>query len=138
MEQNTAHRAADTITALLRAHVSDEPSDIDIHDAIAARDDIRELAYELEDDRTHSFDVGDYAIDDTEPTPSPEVNTVEIVELIDQRADEFVVEETGKTVSEHKHNRYYPDDDLVVAGVYPNMGDPDRVWHFPESRLRQA
>lgn len=93
---------------------------------------------EYKDKTAHSFEVGDYAIDDIEPTPSPEVNTVEIVGLTNERANEFVVEETGKTVSEHKHNRYYPEDDLVVKGVYPNMGDPDKVWHFPESRLRKA
>jgi hypothetical protein len=81
----------------------------------------------------HKFDVGDYALDSAEPTPSPEANTVQIVELFDKRADEFVVEDTGKTVAEH--NSWYPDDDLVVAGVYPHMGNPDRVWHFPESRL---
>lgn len=84
-------------------------------------------------ERSHSVEVGEYYIDDTEPTPSPEANTVEVVELIDQRADEFVIEETGNTVAEH--NGWYPDDDLVVAGRYPNMGK-DRIWHFPESRLR--
>jgi hypothetical protein len=87
---------------------------------------------------SHSFDVGDYAIDGVEPTPSPEVNTVRVVELIDQRADEFVVEDTGKVVSEHQHNHHYPDDDLVVAAVYPNMGKTGEVWHFPESRLRRS
>lgn len=85
----------------------------------------------------HTHNVGEYVIDDYEPTPSPEVNTVRVVELFNQRADEFVVdEETGKTVADCENNRFYPDDDLVVAGVYPNMGDPDKVWHFPESRLR--
>lgn len=84
-------------------------------------------------ERSHSVEVGEYYTDDTEPTPSPEANTLKVVELINQRADEFVIEETGKTVSEH--NWYYPNDDLVVAARYPNMGD-DRIWHFPESRLR--
>lgn len=83
----------------------------------------------------HKFEVGDYALDDTEPTPSPEANTVRITKLIDARADEHVIEETGKTVAEH--NPYYPTDDAVVAGVYPNMGG-DKTFHFPESRLRDV
>lgn len=84
---------------------------------------------------THSFDVGDHALDGQEPTPSPEANTVRIVELTGQRADEFVIEETGQTVAEHENNQFYPSSDPVVAGVYPNMSS-DKVWHFPESRLR--
>lgn len=83
----------------------------------------------------HSFDVGDYALDSREPTPSPEANTVEILELTNTRADEFTVEETGKTVAEH--NEFYPEDDPVVAGHYPHMGG-DKVFHFPESRLREV
>lgn len=87
------------------------------------------------DEIQHSFEVGDYATDGNEPTPSPEVNTVEIVELIDARADEFEIEETGETVADH--NPGYPSDDPVVAGRYPNMGG-DQVWHFPESRLYEV
>ena len=136
MEQQTARRAADTITELLQAHVSDSSSDIDVHQAMAVRDDLRELAEgspESGGEISHSFEVGDYATDDTEPTASPEVNTVEIVGLVDKRADECVIEETGKTVAEH--NEWYPEDDAVVKGVYPNMSS-EKVWHFPESRLR--
>lgn len=84
---------------------------------------------------THKFSVGDYALDSDEPTPSPEANTVEIVELKDARADEFTIEETGKTVAEH--NPYRPSDDPVVAGIYPHMGG-DKTFHFPESRLRDV
>lgn len=87
-----------------------------------------------QDDITHKFDEGDYGVDKTEPTPSPEANTVEILELVDARADEFTVEETGKTVAEH--NQFYPDDDPVVRGHYPHMGG-DKEFHFPESRLRE-
>jgi hypothetical protein len=79
--------------------------------------------------------VGDFTIDDTEPTPSPEVNTVKVVEVTDIRADEYTVEETGKTVAEH--NPSYPDTDRVVGGTYPNMSGGNMVWYFPESRLRK-
>jgi len=136
MEQQTARRAADTITQLLEAHVSDSSSTVDVHEAMAVRDDLRELSNrspESGGEINHSFEVDEYAIDDTEPTASPEVNTVQIVELVDKRANEHVIEETGKTVAEH--NEWYPDDDPVVKGVYPHMSS-DKVWHFPESRLR--
>lgn len=86
-------------------------------------------------DINHKFDVGDYALDKNEPTPSPEANTVKIVDLIDKRAYEYMIEETRKTVAEH--NPTYPWNDPVVVGRYPNM-DPDKKWHFPESRLRSA
>ena len=43
MEQHTAHNGADVITQLLKAHVSDEAEQIDVHEAIAVRDELREL-----------------------------------------------------------------------------------------------
>ena len=135
MEQHTARRAADTITQLLQAHVSDSASTVDVHEAMAVRDELRELSNrspELRGEINHSFEVGDYAVDDAEPTASPEMNMVEIVELVDKRADEHVIEETGKTVAEH--NEWYPDDDPVVKGIYTNMSS-EKAWHFPESRL---
>lgn len=86
----------------------------------------------------HDFEKGDYAEDKQEPTPSPEANTVKILELTHKRADEHLVKETGKTVSEHKNNQYYPDDDPVVIGHYPHMnGNNDKTFAFPESRLRK-
>jgi hypothetical protein len=140
MEPETLHDAADSLTELLKAHVSDDAEPIDVIDAIAARDDLRELAYELEDDNSddepeHVHDVGDYLLDRYEPTPSPEANTVEVVELTGERADEFMTDE-GVVVSEYQNNAPYPDDDLVVGGRYPNMSG-DRIFHFPESRLME-
>lgn len=74
------------------------------------------------------------ADDLTEPTPSPEANMVRVIELTNQRADEYVIEGLGKTV--HEYNDYYCDpDDLVVIGVYPNMGGNNEKFAFPESRL---
>jgi hypothetical protein len=55
--------------------------------------------------------------------------------LTGERADEFVTDE-GTVVSEYENNAPYPDDDLVVAGRYPNMGGY-KVFHFPESRLME-
>lgn len=57
------------------------------------------------------------------------------------RADEHVIEATGKTVAEHDTNERYSADDLVVDVVY--LGDKlrnrePRVYAFPYSRLRQV
>lgn len=85
---------------------------------------------------SHKFSEGDMADDLTEPTPSPEANMVRILELTNKRADEYVIEGVGKTVDEY--NDYYCNpDDLVVIGVYPNMGGTDEKFAFPESRLRK-
>jgi hypothetical protein len=84
---------------------------------------------------THKFRQGEYVVDTTEPTPSGEANMVEILETTGQRADEYFIDETGKTVAEH--NTYLPNDDLVVVGQYPHMGS-DKEFAFPESRLRRV
>lgn len=132
MERELADEAADAIDTLFEAALSDRPvSTPDLRRFLQVADRLRETE---DSGVTHSLEVGDVLIDGREPTPSPEVNTVRVVELTHQRADEFETEE-GKVVSEYKHNRFYPNDDPVVAGVYPNMSD-DKVWHFPESRLR--
>jgi hypothetical protein len=136
-DTNPAREAADAITILVTEIIESERShsDVPIDDMLEIRDDVRELGRDLNENIDHKFSVGDYVIDGSEPTPSPEANIVEVVELIDQRADEFVIEDTGTTVAEE--NEWYPEDDPVVAGSYPNMGNPEKVWHFPESRLRR-
>lgn len=80
------------------------------------------------------FSEGDYALDRQEPTPSPEMNTVEVVDVTDIPANEFYIEETGLFVSEHDKNKAYHAGDRVIAAQYTNM-DTDKVYHFPESRL---
>lgn len=42
--------------------------------------------------QSHKFCEGDFALDKDEPTPSPEANTVQILELTNQKADEYIVE----------------------------------------------
>jgi hypothetical protein len=64
----------------------------------------------------HKFSTDDYALDKDEPTPSPEANTVQILELTNKISSEYVVEETGDTVKEH--NEIWCDgDELVVIGT---------------------
>jgi len=58
-----------------------------------------------------------------------------------ERADEYVVESAGCTVSEYETNAGYPGDDLVVEASY--LGDTvrretPRVYGFPHSRLAKT
>lgn len=86
--------------------------------------------------KSHEFSEGDIAEDLNEPTPSPEANMVKILETTGKRADEFVIENLGKTV--YEYNDYFCNrDDLVVIGVYPNMSGKNEKFAFPESRLRK-
>jgi len=100
---------------------------------MAVRDDLREAAYALETEPVYDVEVGEHYIDGQEPTPSPEVNTVEVVGLVGERANEYETDE-GKLICDYSKNRFYPDDDPVVACKYPNMSS-DKVWHMPQSRL---
>ena len=82
----------------------------------------------------HQFEEGDCLSDKQEPTPSPEKNLVLVLEVTGKRADEYVVEETGKTVYEHNKRWCDTGDEPVVIGAYTNMDD-DKEFAFPESRL---
>jgi len=82
----------------------------------------------------HLFDEGDYALDQHEPTSSREKNTVRVIELTNQQANEYETDDQC-LVSEYKTNSPYPEDDAVVIGKYPHMSG-NREYAFPESRLR--
>jgi hypothetical protein len=83
-----------------------------------------------------SFSEGDFLIDETSPTPSPEANTVQVTSVTDIKASDYMVEETGKTVAEH--NEFYPKDDRVIIGYYPHMSGDNKEFAFPESRLSRV
>ncbi len=64
-----------------------------------------------------------------------------VARVVGERADEYVIEATGRTVAEHDTNGGYPDDDLVVEVTY--LGDATRredprIYAFPYSRLRRT
>ena len=64
-----------------------------------------------------------------------------VVDVPDERADEYVIEATGRTVADHDTNEGYPTDDPVVEVVYPADGETDaderRRYAFPHSRLEE-
>ena len=140
-EKQRLHRAADEMTELIKAHVSDKPEDVDVYEAMCARDDLRQIAEEVsyENDNSpefcHELQVGDFANDAHEPTPSPEKNVVKVVELTETPANEYETGD-GKTVAEYDTNKFYDEESPVVKGVYPNMSS-EKVWAFPEERLEQ-
>ncbi|WP_246984693.1 SWIM zinc finger family protein [Halorientalis marina] len=68
-------------------------------------------------------------------------DTLVVRRVRSDRADEYVIEATGKTVAAHETNERYPANDLVVDVVY--LGDElrnrePRVYAFPYSRLRRV
>lgn len=126
MEENVAHRAADTITKLLKAHLDDGPSKIDIHDAMAVRDDIRELASELEENSGYQMPaVGDTMYDGNCP--------VTIEEVTDYTAELYHIEDgDGPSVAQYRENEEYDPHSPVVKVTYPGG---ERVYAMPLDRL---
>jgi hypothetical protein len=121
------------------------PADMSISELVSGDQRLIEIREPATDNSTEtiedteeqpSFTEGDFALDGTDPTPSPEANTVYITEVTDMKASEYMVEETGKTVAEH--NEFYPSDDRVVVGYYPHMSGDNTEFAFPESRLRRV
>jgi len=125
MEHQIAHRAADTITKLLKAHIDESASDVDIHQAVAVRDDIRELAREIESDNYQIPEVGDTMYDGRCP--------VDIVEVTDYTADIYHID--GKedvAVSEYKNNRQHDPKSPIVKVTYPGT---EKKYALPLDRL---
>jgi len=64
-----------------------------------------------------------------------------VADVLDDRADEYVIDATGDTVVEHETNDGYPTDDLVVEATYLSAAarsDEPRRYAFPHSRLRRT
>lgn len=81
------------------------------------------------------LDDGDVAVD------RETADTLVVRRVHPDRADEYVIEATGRTVAAHDTNEDYPADDIVVEAVYLGdqlRNDDPRVYAFPYSRLRQV
>ncbi|WP_262179476.1 SWIM zinc finger family protein [Haloarcula laminariae] len=64
-----------------------------------------------------------------------------VARVLDERADERVVEATGETVAEYERNDGYPADDPVVEATYlsdARGSNPSRRYAFPRSRLERT
>jgi len=61
-----------------------------------------------------------------------------VARVLDERADEHVIQATGETVAEYERNDGYPVDDAVVEATYLSAvrrSRPARRYAFPRSRL---
>lgn len=61
-----------------------------------------------------------------------------VARVLDERADEWVIEVTGETVAEYERNDGYPPGDRVVEATYLSDwrgSKPSRRYAFPRSRL---
>lgn len=133
MEQHKLRRAADTMNELLKAHVSDSAESVDVHDAIAARDDLRQLAEELEN--TYELpQVGDVLKDPCSPSMFGD-GQVEITEVHpNQRSDMFQINIRNRWTTVAEENPGQPADAPVVEGQY--VDGSDKEYAFPVTRLR--
>jgi hypothetical protein len=64
-----------------------------------------------------------------------------VVGVAAERADEWVVEASGKAIADYETNDGYPTDDIVVEATYLTdalRSDRPRRYSFPHSRLRRA
>jgi hypothetical protein len=59
-----------------------------------------------------------------------------VARVTDRRADETLVTAADCTVADYPTNDGYPPEDLVVEATY--LGDGDRRYSFPRSRLRRT
>jgi len=64
-------------------------------------------------------------------------NRLVVARVLDERADEHVIEATGETVAEYERNDGYPADDSVVEATYltDTRRSTPRRYAFPRSRL---
>ncbi|MFC6974931.1 SWIM zinc finger family protein [Halomicroarcula sp. GCM10025709] len=64
-----------------------------------------------------------------------------VVRVTDDRADERIIESTGRSVAAHETNEGYPATDLVVDAVYLPAAvreESPREYAFPHSRLERT
>lgn len=129
MEQQIAHRAADTITQLLKAHLDEGAAEIDLHEAMAARDDVRELAEKLAEQGEYELpEVGDTMYDGNCP--------VDVVEVTDYTARLYHIENgDGPRVSEYETNADCDPQAPVVKVTYPGG---DMAYPMPLDRLSRS
>lgn len=125
--EDTVRRAVETINELLAAHVTTGPSDVDVHRAMAVRDDLREL------EPTADYDVPEVG-DVLNDPESPNVfgsGDVRVTEVTDVPAHEFTIPGLCRTVAQT--NPDHPADAPVVAASY--VDGSDKEYHFPVTRL---
>lgn len=93
---------------------------------------------ELIQESNYVIENGDWVFDKSPPTWSEDAPNLQVIEVTDMRADEYVIEEADlfkpeETVADA--NPSYPSDDRVILCRFGDQMDSDEPYAYPESRL---
>lgn len=109
-----------------------------IHSRSDDSDDTQKNGVELIQETMYAIEEGDWVFDKSPPSWSEDAPNLQVIEVTDMRADEYVIEEkafmpSSKTVA--GDNPEYPSDDRVVLCRFGDQMDSDEPYAYPESRL---
>jgi len=100
-------------------------------------DDTQKNGVELIQETMYAIEEGDWVFDMNPPPWSEDAPNLQVVEVTDMRADEYVIQENmfepDSTVADA--NPEYPSDDRVVLCRFGDQMDSDEPYAYPESRL---
>jgi hypothetical protein len=110
----------------MKAHIDDGPTDVNLHEAMAVRDDLRELAEQLSEESKYDMpEVGDTMYDGRCP--------VDVVEVTDYTAELYHIENgDGVSVAQYRENEDYDPQSPVVKVTYPSG---EKEYAMPLARL---
>ena len=108
-----------------------------IHSRSDDSDDTQKNGVELIQETMCAIEKGDWVFDKSPPSWSEDAPKLQVVNVSDMRADEYVIEENmfepDTTVADA--NPEYPSDDRVIFGRFGEQMDSDEPYAYPESRL---
>jgi len=108
-----------------------------IHSRPEDSDDTQKNGVELIQETMYAIEEGDWVFDANPPPWSEDAPNLQVIEVTDMRADEYVIEENmfepDSTVADA--NPEYPSDDRVVLCRFGDQMDSDEPYAYPESRL---
>jgi len=109
-----------------------------IHSRSDDSDDTQKNGVELIQETMYAIEEGDWVFDKSPPSWSEDAPNLQVIEVTDMRADEYVIEEAKlfkpvETVADA--NPEYPSDDRVVLCRFGDQMDSDEPYAYPESRL---
>lgn len=108
-----------------------------IHSRSDDSDDTQKNGVELIQETMYAIEEGDWVFDKSPPSWSEDAPNLQVIEVTDMRADEYVIEEKrfGPDTTVADANPEYPSDDRVVLCRFGDQMDSDEPYAYPESRL---
>jgi len=117
---------------LIVAHTSDSAEEIDVYEAMAVRDDLRQIQNKSSDEYDLPA-VGDIVNDPKSPNKFG-CGDVRITEVYPStEAKNWTIEDDDRHMSVADYNPYCDENAPVVGGVY--VDGTSKVYHFPVDRL---